>query len=53
MYDITTLDDKTKVYECVDFMGRDSDFITLYLKDFKRENIKTSTVLSIKQYFKK
>lgn len=52
IYEITTRDDKTKKYECVDFAGWGSDFITLYKKDFVREHLRTETVLHVKQYFK-
>lgn len=52
IYEITTLDDKTKVYKCIDFASWGSDFVTFYMKNFIRENIKTSTILRSKQYFK-
>lgn len=52
-YEITLLDNKTKTYECVDFAAWGSDFVTLFMKNFVRESIKTSTILGAKQYFKK
>lgn len=50
--EITTRDEKTQRHECVDFPYYASDFITLYKKDFKRELIRTETVLGVRQYFK-
>ena len=49
--EITTKDDKTKKYECVDFPYMGSDFITLYLPNFTRSIIKTEAVAEVKQYF--
>ena len=53
IYEITTRDDKKKKYECTDFANWSSDFVTLYEKDFIRENIRTETILHVKQYFKR
>lgn len=50
--EITTRDDKTQRYECVDFPSYGSDFITLYKENFICEQIRTEAVLGIKQYFK-
>lgn len=50
--EITTKDDKTSSYECVDFPAFGGDFITLYLKDFRRDSVRTECVLGVKQYFK-
>jgi hypothetical protein len=50
--EITTRDDKTLRYECVDFPTYGNDFITLYKKDFVREQIRTESVLGVKQFFK-
>jgi hypothetical protein len=50
--EITTRDDKTQRYECVDFPTHGSDFITLYMPNFVREQIRTEAVLGVKQYFK-
>lgn len=52
IYEITTLDDKTQRYECVDFAAWGGDFITLYKKDFRREYIRTSSVLKVTSEFK-
>lgn len=50
--EITTRDDKTHRYECVDFPNWDSNFVTLYLKDFARERIRTDSILLFRQFFK-
>lgn len=50
--EVTLKDDKTTKHECVDFPSYGGDFITLYKKNFVREQIRTETVAGIKQYFK-
>ena len=50
--EIKTLDGTTQKHECVDFPSFGGDFITLYKKDFVRENIRTASVDKLTQYFK-
>lgn len=45
-------DDTSKVYECVDFPSVGSDFFTLYLRNFQRIALKTSTILRYEMSFK-
>ena len=49
--EITTRDDKTKRYNCVDFPVYDPSFITLFRPNFVRQRIRTETILKVKEYF--
>lgn len=46
-------DDKWEKHVCNDFPTIGSDYITLFKENFKRETIKSQSVIEIKQYFKK
>ncbi len=50
--EITTRDEKTSAYECVDFPAFTDAFLILYRPDFKQELIRTETILKINRYFK-
>lgn len=50
--EITTLDDKREVHECIDFAEWGGDFVTLYKKNFVRERLRVASILRVKQYFK-
>jgi len=49
---VTLNDDKSMSYECVDFPSVGTDFFTLYLRDFQRVSLRTSTILNYRMYFK-
>lgn len=51
LYTITTRDDKTQEYECIDTHSFQDAFVTIYLPDFRRKLIRTETILSIESRF--
>lgn len=50
--EVTTLDEKTNSFECVDFPSYGDRFLTLYLPGFVRETISMESIFKTKQYFK-